>query len=352
MPVEAPEKRKHKLSSLPKTPQARTKAKPNNMNLIDKIPVDLVLFMASPYIAGERPKEAIEMAHKLFEKYGYTSTLDILGEDMTSDADCDASVQNYIALASAIAANPLPVSSDEHRKQLTISLKPSMFSTISPGQEGCEPALARAFARIEKITAYAKELNINVTLEAEDYRWTDFQLNTYFDLLKKGYSNLGTVLQTRLFRTEKDLSRFDADLKGKRVRLVIGIYNESQNIAHTDKEVMKGLMVKYAGMLLAKGVYVEFATHDESCVSAFINKFVAPGMISPDRFETQFLHGVPRDTLQKSLNDGTFYNSNPILVRKYLPFGPGKVAGAYCRRRLKENPNMIGYGIKNLFKLQ
>jgi len=348
MPVEAPVKKRHSSVNQPE----KHKSKSNSMNLIDKIPADLVLFMASPYIAGERPQEAISMAHKLWSKYGYTSTLDILGEDMTSDADCEASVQSYIELANQIAANPLPVPDTEQRKQLTISLKPSMFSTISPGQEGCEPALARAFSRIEKITAHAKELNINVTLEAEDYRWTDFQLNTYFDLLKKGYSNLGTVLQTRLFRTEKDLSRFDVDLKGKRVRLVIGIYNESESIAHTDKNVMKGLMVKYAGILLAKGVYVEFATHDEACITGLINNVIEPGMISTDRFETQFLHGVPRDQLQKSLTDATFAPANPVLVRKYLPFGPGKVAGAYCRRRLKENPNMIGYGIKNLFKLQ
>lgn len=345
MPVEAPVKRRH--SKLNK-PEEKTKA--NAMNLIDKIPVDLVLFMASPYIAGEKPQEAVAMAHKLWSANRYTSTLDILGEDMSCDADCDASVQNYKELADQIAANPLPV--QNQREQMTISLKPSMFSTKAPGQEGCEPALARAFARIENITAYAREKGINVTLEAEDYRWTDFQLNTYFDLLKKGYANLGTVLQTRLFRTEKDLKRFSTDLQGKRVRLVIGIYNESPNIAHTDKGIMKDLMVKYAEELLSMGVYVEFATHDEACISAFIDRVVAPGMVSTEKFETQFLHGVPRDQLQKSLTDGTRDKGASILVRKYLPFGPGKVAGAYCRRRLKENPNMIGYGIKNLFKWQ
>ncbi len=348
MPVEAPVKKRERFSN----PQEKSKSKANSMNLIDKIPVDLVLFMASPYIAGERPQEAIAIAHKLWNKYQYTSTLDILGEDMTCDDDCDASVKNYMELADQIAANPLPVPTGEQRKQLTISLKPSMFSTLSPGQEGCKPALALAFNRIERICAYAMERNINVTLEAEDYRWTDFQLDTYFELLKKGYSNLGTVLQTRLFRTEKDLERFDVDLKGKRVRLVIGIYNESPDIAQTDKNVMKGLMVKYAGILLSKGVYVEFATHDETCISALVQNVIEPGMVPSDKFETQFLHGVPRDQLQETLTDGTFARSHSILVRKYLPFGPGKVAGAYCRRRLKENPNMIGYGIKNLFKLQ
>ncbi len=56
-----------------------------------------------------------------------------------------------------------------------------------------------------------------MTLEAEDHRWTNFQLESYFALVNAGYSNLGTVLQTRLFRTEKDLDRFDQRM---RVRLV------------------------------------------------------------------------------------------------------------------------------------
>ncbi len=351
MPVEAPVKRKHRNSNMEEVQKTKTQSKSANFrDIVDKIPVDLVLFMAQPYIAGEKAQDAVTIAHKLWNAHGYTSTLDILGEDMSSDADCDASVQNYKDLADSIAINPLTV--QKQHEQMTISLKPSMFSTRAPGQEGSEPALARAFSRIEVITAYARERSINVTLEAEDFRWTDFQLNTYFDLLKKGYSNLGTVLQSRLFRTEKDIKRFDVDLKGKRVRMVIGIYNESPNIAYTDKTIMKDLLVKYAGELLSKGVYVEVATHDETCLNSFINKVVIPNKVSPAQFETQFLHGVPRDHLQQSLTQGQYTDGVPVLVRKYLPFGPGKVAGAYCRRRLKENPNMIGYGIKNLFKWQ
>jgi hypothetical protein len=71
---------------------------------------------------------------------------------------------------------------------------------------------------------------------------------------------------------------------------------------------------------------------------------------------------VPRKRFQQSLINGQFFSGKDdqfikklaesgILVRMYLPFGEGKVAGAYCRRRLKENPNMITYGIKNLLKL-
>lgn len=312
--------------------------------MIDKIPIALVLSLASPYLAGQKPEEAIELAHKIRSQSGYTSTLDILGEDMDSDLTCDASVEQYKKLADAICANPINVEIvEDNHEQLTISLKPSMFSTKAPGEAGAEAELAKAASRIEAVTAYAQEKGLNVTLEAEDHRWTDFHLDTYFNLIEKGLTNLGTVIQTRLFRTEQDLARFDART---RVRLVIGIYNEPEKIALTDKVEMKKLLVRYAGMLLDQGVYVEIATHDQSCIESFMQDVILPKGIEKNRFEFQFLHGVPRDDLQKKLHD------HGMLVRKYLPFGKANVAGAYCRRRLKENPNMISYGIKNLFRLQ
>ncbi len=81
------------------------------------------------------------------------------------------------------------------------------------------------------------------------------------------------------------------------------------------------------------------------------------------------MQGVPRKRFQQALVSGQLFAGEEykkvqeaqqflanlaeqgVLVRMYLPFGEGKVAGAYCRRRLKENPNMITYGIKNLLKL-
>ena len=337
----------------------------SSVSIIDTIPIKVVLSLASPYLAGETPEEAIAMAHQLYEKEHYTSTLDILGEDMHSAADCDASVEAYKKLAAAISKRRLPQGREQER--MTISLKPSMFSIRAPqgSTHREDPELQRAVERIRAVTAYAKELGINVTLEAEDQRWTDFQLDTYVGLIEEGFTNLGTVLQSRLFRTADDLLRFDGRM---RVRMVIGIYNEPAEISHTDKDTMKDLLVEYARTLLARGVYVEVATHDLDCIHKFFEKVVIPDGIEASRFETQFLHGVPREELQKGLVDGSYFSStnfpsanadalsklsqSGVVVRKYLPFGPGNVAGAYCRRRLKENPNMITYGIKNFFKWQ
>lgn len=335
-------------------------------SVFDAIPLGLVLRLASPYLAGETAEAAISLARKNYAEKHYCGTLDILGEDMTSEDDCEASVLHYQSLIDAIKANPLPVT--KRREQLTISFKPSMFSTMAP-QPGTasDKALEAAFDRITRVVDYALKKEVNVTLEAEDKRWTNFHLESYFALINAGYLNCGTVLQTRLFRTEKDLSRFDERM---RVRLVIGIYNEPAQIAHTDKRVMKDLLLQFGQVLLSKGTYVELATHDVNCIEQFYEKVAVPGRFTADRFEHQFLQGVPRGKVQQGLIDGSYFEqlkaSHPasnhdhldalskagVPVRMYYPFGTAKVSGAYCRRRLKENPNMIAYGIKNLFGLQ
>jgi proline dehydrogenase len=155
-----------------------------------------------------------------------------------------------------------------------------------------------------------------------------------------------------------------------RVRLVIGIYNEPAQIAHTDKRIMKDLAVQFAGNLLEKGVYVEMATHDTKCIDTFYRYVAIPQKVPSTQFEHQMLQGVPRQTIQKTLRSGQYFRdlqataaepdqpylkelaSTGVPVRMYLPFGTAKVSGAYCRRRLRENPNMITYGFKNFFGIQ
>ena len=64
------------------------------------------------------------------------------------------------------------------------------------------------YQRMEMVVKYAYEHNIAMTLEAEDARWADYHLDSYFSLFNSGYTSLGTVLQARLFRTKEDIKRF------------------------------------------------------------------------------------------------------------------------------------------------
>jgi proline dehydrogenase len=338
---------------------------PAKRSLIDFLPVKLLVLLASPYLAGKDYQEALVKAQELFSRHHFCGTLDVLGEDAGSSFDCDQYVETYRKVIDAVAADPIRSSFD--REKLTVSMKPSMFSYIVPTAAQGQPGkMDEAFDRIARVVDYAHRRNIRITLEAEDYRWAGFHLDAYNALINAGYSNLGTVIQTRLFRTKKDLARFD---ERSRVRLVIGIYQEPANIAYTNVGVMKDLLVQYAQELLARGTYVEFATHDAHTIDRFFKQVVLPGKVPSTQFETQFLLGVPRLKLQKSLVSGDYFrnlqNSQPnvpehadalrrsgVLVRLYLPYGRDAVAGPYCKRRIIHNPNMIVYGIKNLLGIE
>lgn len=349
----------HTTQSVPPGPNQKK-------SLFDTIPLPLVMFLAKPYLAGQTSAAAISKAHDLFQSRKFTGTLDILGEDATTVEDCERYVTTYMSLIDEVTASQLHTSNRKER--LTISMKPSMFSTCAPapGAES-EKALEAAFDRINKIVDYAFQRGVDMTLEAEDHRWTNFHLESYFALYKAGYKNLGTVIQSRMFRTEKDIARFE---EGMRVRMVIGIYQEPPAIAHTEKPIMKELAVRYSRELAHQGVYVELASHDTRCVENFVSKVVLPLKLKSSQFEFQFLLGVPRAKLQDSLVNGSYFSEisqtltsedekhalmlaqTGAIVRMYLPYGKDKVAGPYCRRRLKNNPNMIAYGIKNVLGLQ
>jgi proline dehydrogenase len=357
------------VEMLPKKVERHLKPAPvagaRKFSLLDWLPANLVVLMASPYLAGKDAQQALAKGVVLFRENHFCGTLDLLGEDASSEEDCHSYVAQYIALIDLVATEPIKTSFD--REKLSVSMKPSMFSPVAPNTPDLKSEqLDQAFERIAQVVDYASRKNVRLSLEAEDNRWTNFHLDAYFALVNAGYKNLGTVIQSRLFRTKQDLKRFDDRC---RVRLVTGIYQEPAQIAHTEPAQIKNCLVEYAKELLYRGTYLEYATHDQSCIERFFKEAVLPQRIQPLNFEVQFLLGVPRLELQKSLVNGDYFKSlagtsgsaahhaeilarSGILVRMYLPFGKDRVAGPYCKRRLIHNPNMIVYGIRNLLGIQ
>jgi proline dehydrogenase len=330
-------------------------------SLLDLIPNSWVVSVAAPYLSGQNAESAIAKGHKLFEKEHVCGTLDILGENSSSQTDCDRNVEKFIELIDLVRRNSL--STPFERENFTISMKPSMFSDHSPNFASRQPSKMDAgFERIAKVVDYASLRKVRLTLEAEDSRWTGFQLDAFQALINAGYTNLGTVLQSRLFRTKQDISKIG---ERDRVRLVIGIYREPTAIAYADKRTMKNLLIEYSRELFERGCYVELATHDTGVIQKFFSEVVIPQEIPPTQFETQFLLGVPRLKLQRDLINGNYFaglektkikgidhlvalRRAGVLVRMYLPFGPKELAGPYCKRRLVSNPNLLLYGLNNL----
>ncbi len=285
------------------------------------MPSFLVRLFAKPYVAGDSLEKGVETARRLWTQKGITTSLDLLGEEIKTKEEVEEIVQIYLDSINAIKAEDFA----------TISIKPTSIG-VDFSKEYCVENLRR-------ILTAAFESNVGVTLDMESSDYTDVTLEMYHEL-KPDFPNFGTVLQTRLFRTENDIS----DLSGlnAHIRLCIGIYLEDKNIAFTKRSDMKAKLVEYTDLLLKNNHFVAVATHDEKTIHQCLE--VIKKHDAPKNVEFQMLLGVPRDRIiQELLEQG-------YTMRLYIPFATKwKYATNYLKRRLIENPHMAIYTLRNLF---
>ena len=73
-----------------------------------------------------------------------------------------------------------------------------------------------------------------------------------------------------------------------------------------------------------------------------VNETIEKNNVSSDKFEFQVLYGVPMGNKLDKLKQKGY------KIRIYVPFGEAWFE--YSVRRLKENPKIISYVLRNLFK--
>ena len=289
--------------------------------IVNLAPSPLVKLFASPYVAGDSIQAAVDTARKFWEERRVCSTIDLLGEELDSDEDVQYTIDVYGRLIAALG----------RQEYATLSLKPTQLGSHR-GTEHC-------LKIIEGIVAKAAGQEIKVTLDMEDHEYTDMTLDIFRALIID-HPTFGTVLQSRLFRTDEDIR----SLKGlnARIRICIGIYNEPKEIALQSKPEMKKKMLQQTEVLFKEGHYTEIATHDEAVIDEALNIAERLNM-KKNRYEVQMLMGVPKQAYQDELV------RNGVLIRLYVPFAEKwKFAIAYCKRRLAANPAMAAYIFKNI----
>jgi proline dehydrogenase len=327
---------------------------------VSLLPKQAIRLFSGPYVAGDSMLAALEKAHALLAQR-IASTIDVLGEEATSANDIEEYTGIYNRVINAIS-NDARLATEPESRRPSISLKPSSFIIAARDDDGmvCEPSgvdWARGAQVIDAIVAHAVANDVRVTVDMENHQWTDFTLNLYSDLFGKYGRVVGTVLQSRLHRTANDVEKLP---DGCRIRLCIGIYDEPSAISLQDIPTMKERMIPLARRMFEKDVFVEFATHDVPLIHRFMKEIIVPGGITPDRFETQTLLGVPRQRLIAKLVSGDYFARVPvgngstaslrqgIVHRMYVPFAEHwDKAIAYCRRRLIHSPNLFWTGFVN-----
>jgi len=288
--------------------------------IISFFPRWMIKPFAKQYVAGESIGEVLTHVHTLNEQ-GFSATIDILGEHVKTIAESTAITNSYLEILTEISENEL---------NSNISIKPTHIGL----DINYDTAKNNLFSLLDK----ANELQSFVRIDMEDSPYTDATIKLYLEACVK-YKNIGIVIQSYLHRSSDDINRMKSEKLN--VRICKGIYKEFETIAFQSKIKINENYIKLVKSILSSDGYVGIATHDLKLIDELVD-WIVVNKISSDRFEFQVLFGVPMSgRLQALLAKG-------FSVRQYVPFGEEWYD--YSIRRLKENPKIISYVIKNMFR--
>lgn len=294
--------------------------------VVARLPQWMVYPFARMYIAGTTRESAIQLAHILWHVKGIKSTIDFLGEDPRDWSEVGVYENEYRLLC--IECHGL-------EEFIYLSCKPSGLGLRLGGEE--------CFRISKSLLELARAHDLFVRWDMEDSETTSATLWHHLRLRKSAFFNQGVVLQSRLLRTELDLTEL-AELSTPEhpvsIRLCIGIYPEASDIALQDKESMKSTLLGLLKKGWRLGLDIRVASHDPRVVRMALQIAQEIGKPLQD-VEIQMLYGVPDQGLHQEI---LAVGAN---LRLYIPYGQNWYA--YCMRRFKNNPDLVGYILKNFF---
>ena len=284
------------------------------------IPKPVVGLAAMRYVAGETVDRAVK-AIKTLNAEGAMVTLDVLGEEVQSEARAELFTNQYIQLFSTISSKQL---------DSNVSVKLSMLG-LKLDQDYC-------LRNLDRICLAAQAHHSFVRIDMEDHTTTDTNLRMYREMQAK-YGNVGAVLQSYLRRTVDDIAQMPRD--GANIRLCKGIYVEPEEIAFKAQAEIRDNFLLALRKMIERGVYPAIATHDDYLVKQSA-KIVQENSLGPEQYEFQMLYGVKPRLRKRIISAGH-------RMRVYVPFG--KDWHPYCIRRLRENPEVAKHVIKAMIGL-
>ena len=303
-----------------------------------RMPKWFVRWVSRRYVAGASLDEAVAVMKRLTVE-GACFTIDVLGEEISNMDEANFFLEEYIRVMQAIK---------QHDLDANLSIKPTAFGLLIDPDLGLQ--------NIRKLVQMAAEEDMFVRLDMEDHRVTTDTIEVVTTLHNEGLTNVGTVLQGRLFRTLADIGELETTL-GPRAdyRICKGIYLEPEEISFTGyQDIVDGTNAAIDRMFEA-GAYVGVASHDmpviEHTLSALKAYGMGPNIEDPRRnagparhqkgpgYEFQMLLGVRGPLRRRLLKEGH-------RTRVYIPYGEKWYE--YSIRRLKENPT-IGTQVAKAF---
>jgi proline dehydrogenase len=230
---------------------------------------------AARFVAGETLDEAVVTLRAL-NGHGLRTNTTLLGEFVQEAAEAESVVRTYEEVLRRIAAE---------RLQTNVALKLTHLGVTLDEELG--------YANVERLVGEAARHGNFIRIDMEDSPLVDVTLRIYRRLREAGHDNVGTVLQSYLYRTEDDLESL-LPLQPN-LRIVKGAYAEPESVAYPKKEDVDAAYRRLVERSIAAGGFTAVATHDEKLIEHALK--LDPG---PERMELQMLYGV-RTQLQLDL---------------------------------------------------
>jgi proline dehydrogenase len=273
---------------------------------------------ASRFVAGETLDACVEVVRGLNDQGLYANTT-LLGEDVMDEGEARAVADDYVTILERLEAESL---------RCNVALKLTHL--------GLDLDEELAYENVERLVERAGELGNFIRIDMEHSALVDPTLRIYRRLREAGPANVGTVLQSYLYRTPDDLESLLP--LSPNLRLVKGAYLEPETVAYPRKQDVDAAYLRLVRRSLAGGGYTAIATHDEQAIEDAL-AFAERKGIGRDRFELQMLYGV-RPQLQLDLAARGY----KVLVA--TPYGPEWFP--FFTRRLAERPANLVFVARNL----
>jgi proline dehydrogenase len=275
---------------------------------------------AARFVAGETLDEAVGVLRGLNEK-GLRTNTTLLGEAVKDEVTVREVVETYKTVLDRIAGESLVTN---------VALKLTHLG-LDLGEE-------LAYANVEELVRHAAARDNFIRIDMEESARVDATLRIYRRLREARLANVGTVLQSYLYRTEQDLT--DLLPLVPNLRLVKGAYLEPPSVAYPRKADVDAASLRLAERMLLECSFVGVATHDERIIEHVID-FAARHGLGNDRYEFQLLYGI-RPQLQLEL----VRRGHRVLIA--TPFGPDWYY--YLMHRLAERPANVLFFAQNLVR--
>ncbi len=296
----------------------RFAASPRLLNVVSK--VGIRYRFAHRFIAGETIEEAIRVVSELNSR-AVLASIDMLGEGVRDEREAKAAADAYSALLARISQEGI---------NANISVKLTQLG-LDVSQDLCRDNLVQILERARQVQNF-------VCVDMESSAHTQRTLDLFSEVYDHFPCQVGTVIQSYLYRSEKDVQNLSQ--KGCSIRLCKGAYKEPPEVAFPKKADVDRNYISLLEILLVSPAYTAIATHDDAMID-HARRFIANKQVPAGKYEFQMLYGVRRESQFRLARQG-------YKMRVYVPYG--RHWAPYYMRRLAERPANVFFIAKNLFR--